>query len=241
MSLKSKKNKLLRNISRKLSRLDSDSVGNNELEDMCLFLRNKQPVIFDVGANEGQSVFKFSQKFPQSKIYSFEPSKNAFSILKDKTSHLKNVSLMNFALGAHNHKMAFNEHKSSVMSSFLEADKIVDNDILEVYSVEIMTMDNFYEDLFKRDSHIDILKIDTQGYDLEVLKGAEMLLKSNKIGLIYLELNFGKMYKNQSSFPEIFQYLIDNRFSLVSFYEFHYHNNLASWTDGLFVHESLVK
>jgi hypothetical protein len=59
--------------------------------------------------------------------------------------------------------------------------------------------------------------------------------------MIYLELIFGKMYKGQPLVSDILKFLAENRFKLVSFYDFHYHDNLATWTDGLFVHESLLK
>lgn len=240
MSFKSKKNKYLRSIAKFISSYDTDGVGKNEFSDMAVFLKNKKPVIFDVGANIGQSISKFREKFPGSDIYSFEPSVTTFKNLSKNFDHVENVHLFNIALGAAKHKKTFHENSSSVMSSFLEVDQIGDNLISGEIVVDMERLDEFCAAQIKGVSTIDILKIDAQGYDFEVLKGGQHLFDSNKVGLIYLELIFGKMYKGQPLVSDILKFLAENRFKLVSFYDFHYHDNLATWTDGLFVHESLL-
>ena len=52
--------------------------------DLPLVVTTRRPVIFDVGANVGQSIDLFSQLFPQSSIYSFEPAADCFALLKRK-------------------------------------------------------------------------------------------------------------------------------------------------------------
>jgi FkbM family methyltransferase len=240
MSFKSKKNKYLRKIAQYLLQHDTDSVGKNEFSDMTIFLKTDSPIIFDVGANIGQSILKFRSYFPGGSIFSFEPSLDTFNQLSTNTSHLDAVHLFNIALGSSKQKKAFHENSSSVMSSFLEIDQIGDKVITGNVLVDVERLDEYCTTKIKNVSNIDILKIDAQGYDFEVLKGAQELFDQNKIGMVYLELIFGKMYKGQPIVSDILQFLIENRFKLVSFYDFHYHDNLATWTDGLFVHESLV-
>lgn len=104
--------------------------------------------------------------------------------------------------------------------------------------MELETLDNF---CFQKEiQYIDVLKSDTQGYDLEVFKGAEILMEQNKIGWIYCELTFSDVYRNLPGVHEIFKFLTDRRFFFVDFYSMNYQNNLAGWADGLFVHESLI-
>ncbi|MFN2542396.1 MAG: FkbM family methyltransferase, partial [Chthoniobacterales bacterium] len=81
----------------------------------------------------------------------------------------------------------------------------------------------------------DILKSDTQGYELEVFKGAEEVIRENRIGLIYFEFIFAEMYRDLPPFDQVYRYLVERDFLLVGIYNFHRQNDLASWADILFV------
>ena len=59
--------------------------------------------------------------------------------------------------------------------------------------------------------------------------------------MVYLELIFGKMYKGQPAVSDMSHFLTENSFKLVPLYKFHYHDNLTTWTDELFVHEPLIE
>jgi len=82
---------------------------------------------------------------------------------------------------------------------------------------------------------IDLLKSDTQGFDLEVLKGAQGLLSTTKIRLIFLEINFQRLYEGIPRMDEIYRFICDHGFELVCFYPFCYLNGRASFTDALFI------
>jgi hypothetical protein len=99
--------------------------------------------------------------------------------------------------------------------------------------VAVDTVDAYCER--NRVTRIDILKSDTQGSDLEVLRGAAEMLRNNRIALIFVELTFSKLYQNGARFHEIYAFLEDLGFALASFYTMNYRNRLLSWTDGIFV------
>lgn len=84
-------------------------------------------------------------------------------------------------------------------------------------------------------THIDILKSDTQGFDYEVLRGAQGMFAQHRIRLVYMEVIFSQMYKELPRFDEIYRFLSERGLHLVSFYIMHYYDNRASWTDALFV------
>jgi hypothetical protein len=105
--------------------------------------------------------------------------------------------------------------------------------------VEVRTLDDYAEVNGVRS--IDILKSDTQGFDLEVLKGARSLMAANRIHMIYMEIIFSDMYKNLPPFDEIFRFAIENNFKLVALYQFAIQNNVASWADALFVNPEYEK
>ena len=119
------------------------------------------------------------------------------------------------------------------MSSFLEPDEACLGEIVNELPVEVITLDSYCERKSVR--YVNILKTDTQGYDFEVLKGARSLMVKNQIQMIFTEVIFSKMYRDLPDFDEAYRFLLDNNFKLVSFYSFYYSDNLASWSDALFL------
>lgn len=119
------------------------------------------------------------------------------------------------------------------MSSILEPSADCWGEIKARVQVELRTLDAYCTE--HRITHIDILKVDTQGFDLEVIKGARELLKLRRIRMIYMEITFSDMYKGLPRLDEIYGFLASQGFSLVSFYAFHYQHDRAGWTDALFI------
>jgi len=77
--------------------------------------------------------------------------------------------------------------------------------IKKAIPVEVRTIGNFLSQ--QNIDQIDFLKLDTQGTELEILKGAQNGLANNKIGVIYSEFSFIKYYSQQNSFSELELYL----------------------------------
>lgn len=212
--------------------------GTDPFLDMTRFVNNDQPMIFDVGANNGQTVKKLRQYFHNCKINSFEPNPNAFEILKQNVSKMNDVHIWNNGLGSITGQITFFENSHSDMSSFLKQGETgwgVEKESI----AQVTTIDQFCAE--QKIDFVDILKIDTQGFELEILKGAETIISNNGIGLIYLEVIFSKMYDNLPSLGDLYNLLNKKGYKLVSIYTIHYQNNLASWSDLLFVHESYIK
>jgi FkbM family methyltransferase len=193
----------------------------------------KRPVIFDVGANKGQSIKDFKNVFPHCSIHSFEPSPATYKDLVRNVSRYSDVFLNNLAVGSSCGEKLFIENSNSDMSSFLQPGKYCWGEIIREIPVELTTLDKYCDDNDIR--YINILKTDTQGYDLEVLKGAKDLIVSKRIQIIFIEVNFCDMYKGSPPFYEIFRFLTDNHFKLVSFYNFNHIKNVAGWADALFL------
>jgi FkbM family methyltransferase len=227
---------MIRKLGFDIVRLRPSQLGKDPLSDIANFLHNDSPIVFDVGANVGQSIHSFRSQFPRCIIHSFEPSRTTFEILAQQASKLMDVHLWNFALGSVSAQMRFSENSHSEMSSFLPLSEFGWGKVTKEIVVEVKTIDQFCSD--EHIDYIDILKSDTQGYDLEVFKGAEGTIRAKQIGLIYFEIIFSDMYEDLPSFSQIYEYLTTRDFLLVSFYQFHYQKQLASWADALFVHKS---
>jgi len=147
-------------------------------------------VILDVGANVGYFSMLGRELYPKAKIYAFEPVPKTFSCLEKNFKEDKNVKVFNLALSDHtgSGKMSFNEENSAVSS--LNDEGNVD--------VEITTLDYFLKD--KKVDKVDILKIDTEGFENFVLKGAEDILKNVKYILMEVTIENNKNYTISSLF-----------------------------------------
>lgn len=86
-------------------------------------------------------------------------------------------------------------------------------EIINTATVQTTTLDKLHEEgAFKK---IDYLKLDTQGNELDCLKGASSLLKAKKIGVIKTEVEFLELYNNQALFSDVDNFLRSYGFTLL--------------------------
>jgi hypothetical protein len=83
-------------------------------------------------------------------------------------------------------------------------------------------------------THIDLLKIDTQGFDLEVLRGAAEMLCRRAIDTLLVEVNFISLYKGQGSFGEVERFLAEKGYGLLTLYEVNRPNFCMRWATACF-------
>src|SRR5437867_13004736 len=132
------------------------------------------PLIFDVGANRGQTIEQFRRYFERPLIHAFEPGRSAFAELQRRSAGISDLVLNNTALGARAESRSFLDNDHDDMSSFLEPSVTAWGEIKSRYPVDVITLDDYCE--ARGIGRIDILKIDTQGFDLQVLAGAQRLM-----------------------------------------------------------------
>lgn len=208
--------------------------GWDPFQDMALLMDAQSGLtIFDVGANLGQSASKFRNLFSIISLHCFEPSPETFHRLSINLLGFPNTNLWNLGVGSRAGSLELIVNSSSDMSSFLPQGETAWGQVVGKKEVQVITLDNFTEN--NGIEFIHILKSDTQGYDFEVLRGADRLLRNQKIGLVYFEFIFSKMYANLPPFEQVFGYLAERGYLLVSFYDICYQNSTASWMDALFV------
>ena len=189
-------------------------------------ITKSEPVIFDVGANKGQSIIRYKKLFQNPIIHSFEPNIDEVKILEQKYINDKNLYLNNVAVGEKKGNLEFNINAISGHSSFKNLIpnttwikkrssefKIDDkNYTVKKVNAEIITLDDYVDE--KNLTNIDILKIDTQGFEDKVLLGAQNLLKNNKIKFIQLELIFSEIYESPLQIYDVEKILIPNNYKL---------------------------
>lgn len=232
--------KIIRKLARKLGYdiipLSTEIVGRDPYLDMKKFIKNTNPTLFDVGANYGQTIDDFTEVFENYEIHSFEPSRVVFEFLRNKNSNNKNINIWNYGIGSSTKRLLLNENTHQSMSSFLELGKDGWGSLEYKTSVAVTTIDRFREE--QNIEKIDVLKIDTQGFELEVFKGAKKSMQENRIGLLYFEVTFIDMYKDLPTFGELYDFVVNNGFELIAIYPVKYKNKMAGWTDLLFKHKN---
>jgi hypothetical protein len=149
------------------------------------------------------------------------------------------VTAVNEGLGSKVGKIIFFENSQSEMGSFLKPTDELWGSPEGMVELPLTTLDRYAED--NQIAHIHFLKIDTQGFDLEVLKGASGLLKKKQIDLLQFEITIAHMYENLPGMEEFIRFLMNLDYRLVAFYGFHNKGIEASWTDALFIRPDFLK
>ena len=235
--LKKTINRCLKPANIELVRTHKDNLpGGNLFHDLRRVINKDSPVCLDVGANTGQTIESLLKAFPCPYIYSFEPSSATFKTLQSKNFGDR-VFLYNNAIGQEKQNREFINYKNSALSSFFQLDPNEENrfrDVGEISreTVQIDTVDQFLKN--KNIDAVDLLKIDTQGFDLEVLAGATNALQSGVIRNVLVELNFVRMYQGQSSAEDIVHFLGENGLLLIDFYEKVRQNHTLAWCTAFF-------
>lgn len=198
----------------------------------------ESPVIFDIGANRGDTVITYRELFPKANIFAFEPFPGSFNILKERFATDKLVKSYQVALDAKPGKKTFyvnhNVDTNSLLvpqETGLSSDKQVKN--ISNIEVETITIDSFCND--NKIEYIDILKMDIQGGELGALKGAVNLLQQKKVGLIYSEVYFLEQYKDHPLFHEISAFVHSHGYYLQDIYNPIYGKGNIAWGDAIFV------
>jgi|TARA_B100001094_G_C17935961_1_gene673119 FkbM family methyltransferase len=202
-------------------------IKNLSFDEILKLKVSKDPLILDVGANKGQTIKRFLDIFSNPTIHAFEPVEEAISKIRDNYSDNKNILINNYALGdkvdfknfnisQRTENSTFHQFKSN--SKWLQTRSKqyhvgVDDYVKKVQKIKIETIDNYVAK--NKIEEIDILKMDTEGYEDKVLSGAINTLKQNKIKIVLTELAFDDVRDKHLSFSDIEQYLLPNNFRLV--------------------------
>ena len=165
--------------------------------------------VFDVGANVGQSTVRYLREFPGAQIHAFEPVDSLFAQLdKIQNPLLKKHRL---ALGSRSTQGFIENHG--------EMSKLSDHG----EPVTIETLDAFCLDIPK----ISFLKIDTEGSDLEVLKGASLLLAEKRVDVIQVEAGMNRLNNHHVPIQEFLAFLEPRGYFLFGIYE-----QVNEWPSG---------
>ena len=198
---------------------------HNKSKVLNFFKKNlikKHLNIIDIGAHEGETIDFFLKNFKINKIFSFEPNLTLFEDLKKKYIDEK-INIFNYGVGLNYEEKNLNITIDGASSTFNEIntdtnyfkrkEKILllgknEPFFLDPQKVKIVNLSKF---LLNKEKSIDILKIDTEGYEFNILNGIESE-DFKKINYIYFEHHYDLMIKKKYKFSDIDKLLKKNNF-----------------------------
>ncbi len=186
----------------------------------ALFDRYRVDAVFDVGGNLGQYHDLLRDEVAFSGwIFSFEPVRKYAEHLKKRSANEHNWRVFEFALGSAEGSAEIHVTKSPGLNSFLEPRTDVNTEFWQADAVSgkevvsIRRLDQIFSALQEDCGfHSPYLKLDTQGFDLEVLKGGLSSLAA--IPALQVEAAIRPLYKGMPTYQDILQYTSQAGFEL---------------------------
>jgi FkbM family methyltransferase len=194
------------------------------------YSNGKEIIIFDVGANNGQSIERFKKLFTNYNIFAFEPQPNEVQFLVNKYGKDESIKILPYAVGDRSSIIELNVMQKSGTSTLREintkSDYIIQKSkihkvteanqlIKQKVQVRTETLDDFIEK--NKIIKVNILKIDTEGYESFVLAGAQQSLSKKIFDLIEVEITIDDRFGSTSNFYDIEKFLIPYGYQVIAF------------------------
>lgn len=204
-------------INRYLSKLFGVSLTSTSVHTRNIFndlerLHVELNTVFDVGANQGQWSLDLLKYLSVSKIHCFEPLQSQFKILESSVAAYPQIKPWNLAVGDSISQSRIWLGNTETNSSLI---KIYEGQQCEL--VNTVTLDEFCKS--NHISHINLLKIDTEGYEMKVLSGANSLISGQQIDLIFTEVGFHSRYQTLTLFEQIRSFMEEMKYELFGIYD----------------------
>jgi FkbM family methyltransferase len=196
-------------------------------------------VIFDIGAADGRTSEHYHQLFPNATIYAFEPLPKSFEQLKKNVVDKSYIIPLNYAVSDKIGTAEFHITELNDASSLLNPNQTgssfdrhhVLKNVIKVNTITIDEICKKYEI-----NCINLLKLDAQGAEGDILKGATNMLSKNKVELIYSECQFIQLYDKATQFFELNSILHSHGYKLFNLFNLvHNQKGQLSWGDAIFI------
>ena len=153
-------------------------------------------VVLDVGANVGQTALYLRRFFPGATIHSFEPIPATFALLQRRTHGLSGITPYQAAVTDRTGHVTMRIESCSECSAVARSEN--DGDTCRVPAV---TVDEFFTTAGL--TYIDILKVDVEGHEPAVLRGASRVLREGRVRCLFIEVGFEEGDKMHTPLAEV--------------------------------------
>jgi FkbM family methyltransferase len=203
--------------------------GADKITDIAA-LCPRPRIIFDVGANIGQTIDDLRTVFADAAIYSFEPVPSTFEALRTNTRRYRGVECIPCALGDTPGTASITDSSTSGQNTLNTSAKPG----APTVDVKVDTIDAFC--VARGIEAIDVLKIDTEGFEMSVLRGARGMLEKGAISFVLAECEFTpNPAEPHGDFFELAPFLLDLGYRVVAFYSGGVDGGGWRWGDVLFM------
>jgi 2-O-methyltransferase len=167
------------------------------------------PVVIEAGAHIGVDTVRLARKWPEGRIYAFEPVPEVFRKLQERVSRLPNASCFQLALGGQDGtaEIHLSGGASDGSSSLLKPKEHLrdhpDVTFDRTTSVTVRTVDSWAAE--HGVDRVDFLWLDMQGLELQVLQAAPVTLAT--VSAIYSEVSLRETYEGAALYPELAKWL----------------------------------
>ncbi|MEO6232646.1 MAG: FkbM family methyltransferase [Ferruginibacter sp.] len=173
--------------------------------------------VFDVGANVGQTFNWVRFNEPKAKIYSFEPVSSSFEILQKNYSNDALGVLEKLAMGEMDGEKTIRLFRDQTVLNSLKHELMNHEADAVTETISVTTLDAYCS--INNIHKIDLLKIDTEGYEFNVLEGAANLLEKAAISFIYCEVGFMKQNVRNTYFADLTEWLAKKNYYFFGLYQ----------------------
>jgi FkbM family methyltransferase len=198
-------------------------------------------ICIDVGAHIGDFVDLLRERLPSPQVHAFEPAPESLARLRARHDRSPGVVIVPAGLSDQAGRLQFNIFDNQTLNSFLPMAEGADQTFggaVQTARIEapVLRLDDYAAEAGL--TRIDLLKIDTQGFELHVLRGASRLLAAGSIRTVLVELNFMPLYAGQVWAHEVIAHLHQYNLHPVDFYEKCRLNPFIGWCTALFARRS---
>jgi FkbM family methyltransferase len=192
--------------------------GLNVVKDLQVVLPGSLETVFDVGAHQGDLALQYAHTWRSATIHCFEPAETSFDLLREKAAHIQRIKCHRVALSDSDRPGVLYIRRESSNNSLRDYNGTTQGELLTGQEkVSVKSIVSFCRDLGIR--HIDFLKIDTEGADLDVLIGASDFLQQGAIRAIQVEVGLDPDNDKHVRLEECKAYLEKFGYRLFGIYE----------------------
>lgn len=200
-------------------------------------VRGGRSVVVQAGANTGDEIRPFKNMWPHATIYAFEPRPEPQAKLQANAAKYQNVVVVPRALSNVTGSLTLHVNAMVGTSSLYRINAESDyfrTDYTEKGTMEVkaVTLDSFIQE-----GSISLLYSDTQGSELNILRGAEGMLSEGRIGALFLEVFFVELYEGVPLFADVkremerYNYKLEGLYCVAKWFG----KGQIMWADAMFV------
>jgi FkbM family methyltransferase len=162
-------------------------IGDTNGERWILTLMDEEPLVFDVGFNDGASTVEILRARPRARVVGFDPSRFSSDCYRERFVSDERVVFANQGLSSQPGELCFHDYENMCSSLAVRKETTLEKPVS--YNVPITTIDDYCRE--HGVDHVNFMKIDAEGYDLNVLEGARDLLRRQGVDLFMFEFASG--------------------------------------------------